>query len=309
MGRWTPIRTCLPAALLLAFDASCRSPAPTGILLANDYHPAIRFLLTFDDGPSNWQPVNPTLQILDQLATNDIQPGIKAIFFAQTHHPRAGASPVGRAIMCRMHADGHLIGPHSVSPTGHVDHTTMPANALVTALQEAKDMLRAITGADPLFVRPPFGAHNPATRRIYAQLGLHMLMADIRARDGIIYGYNGSLRRRSHLRKCLAQTLDQARRNPVEEDPVVVTFDFHDVNPYTARHMTEYLHILVEEARRVGFTVPAQPFFSDRDELIRAAIARRVPEPPGCPPTATLPRDAGRASTTAATPGLQRAPP
>src|SRR5689334_23578217 len=52
----------------------------------------VRFLLTFDDGPSLWQPYNPTSVVLDTLAQNSVQAQIKAVFFVQTRSPSAGGS-------------------------------------------------------------------------------------------------------------------------------------------------------------------------------------------------------------------------
>ena len=258
----------------------CRSTVPVRAPTSNDVAPTVRFLLTFDDGPSIRQPVNPTLQILDQLATNDVQSGIKAIFFVQTRHPRGGGTPQGREIMRRIHEQGHLLGIHSTSPRGHVDHTRVPAAELVWELREAKTLLLQISGRDPLFVRPPFGAYTLQTRATYSELGLHMLMSDIRARDGVIYGYNGSMSRRIHIRHGLEDLYRRAVQRDPPEDSVDVVMNFHDVNPYTARHMTEYLHILVDEARRVGFRIPERPFLDRVDTMTDVALCACIPSPP-----------------------------
>ena len=45
----------------------------------------ISFLLSFDDGPAP-----STARVLETLASNPVQPGIKAIFYVQTHAPQAG---------------------------------------------------------------------------------------------------------------------------------------------------------------------------------------------------------------------------
>ncbi|HKU47661.1 MAG TPA: polysaccharide deacetylase family protein, partial [Burkholderiales bacterium] len=62
------------AAAALAALAACAGvetpPAP------------VRFLLTFDDGPAP-----STAQVLQTLAANPVQPGIKAVFFVQTRAP------------------------------------------------------------------------------------------------------------------------------------------------------------------------------------------------------------------------------
>jgi peptidoglycan/xylan/chitin deacetylase (PgdA/CDA1 family) len=267
------------AALGLALMVSCRAVVQAPLAAEPGEAPTVRFLLTFDDGPSIKQPFNPTLRIMEQLATNDIQPGIKAIFFVQTGHPRGGGTLQGREMMRRMHEEGHLLGLHSVSPRGHIDHTQVSTNELVPSLAGAMEILRDITGAPPLFVRPPFGAYNLTTRCLYRELGLHLLMADIPARDGVIYGYNGSLRRRRHIRQELEVLYRKAQAPGAALEPVDVVLNFHDVNPYTARHMTEYLHILVEEAHRVGFQVPVHPFLNSRTAITDVALCRCVVNP------------------------------
>jgi hypothetical protein len=56
--------------------------------------------------------------------------------------------------------------------------------------------------------------------------------------------------------------------------PVVVTF--HDINRYTARHLQEYLQILLDSARINGMKTAAEPFYTDYPALERAALARTV---------------------------------
>lgn len=258
-------------------SAGCRT-VPTPV--PDDERICIRFLLTFDDGPSIWPDPNPTLSIMNQFATNDLQPGIKGIFFVQTGHPRGGGTPQGIEMMSRLAAAGQVLGLHSTSPRGHIDHTQVSTNTLAQELAQGRKLLRKLNGDGPEFVRPPFGAMNPRTRRIYEEHALHVLMTDIRARDGVIYGYNGSLTRRGHIRRSLEDIRKAWHPSPTGE-PLPVVVGFHDVNPYTARHMTEYLHILTEEARRTGFDLPDRPFYDDRRELLDAAIIRCVPPPPG----------------------------
>jgi len=265
----------LCSAFLCLLLSSCRSipPAP------NPYAkpPCIRFLLTFDDGPSTRKPYNPTLAIIGQLATNDVQPDIKAIFFVQTENARGGGTPEGREIMRQISSQGHILGIHSVSSRGHVDHTKTPPDELSCSLQQAKNLIRRLTGLDPLFVRPPYGVSNLRTRALYTDLRLNILMADITAHDGIIYGFKASLRRRSSLRTALEKMRKELINHPAHITPFPVVVSFHDVNPYTAKHMTEYLHIVTEEARRVGLTLPDKPFFETPQEVTAAGMSRRIP--------------------------------
>lgn len=272
--------------ILLFISAGCRTIEPT--LPPPADAPQIHFLLTYDDGPCISEKFNPTLAILDQLETNDIQPGIKALFFVQTEHPRGGGPPLGRDIMHRIHSQGHVLGIHSVSAKGHISHISQPSDELITELNQAKTVLRNITGSDPLFVRPPFGACDLRTRTIYDQLNLKMLMSNVRAKDGVIYFYNWSLRRRSNIFKAL-QALQKIS---APGGKAIAVINFHDTNPYTARHMTEYLHILVEEAQHAGFAVPEAPFCASQHDVERAAIAQQVP-----PPARTFPQHNSADST------------
>jgi peptidoglycan/xylan/chitin deacetylase (PgdA/CDA1 family) len=229
---------CVLAATLLTLT-SCVYFQPD--LPLSPALPPVRFLLTFDDGPSIRESYNSTLAIIQQLATNDVQPGIKAIFFVQTEHPRGGGTPRGREIMRFTHEQGHVLGIHSTSPRGHVAHVTLSNEVLIRELRQAKEVISHAAGSAPRLIRPPYGTYDVRTQTIYEDLGLNVLMADIRTRDGIIYGYNFSLKRRGHIHDCLKAIRRTA-------DPAVIStviVDFHDVNPYTARHMTEYLHILV----------------------------------------------------------------
>ncbi|MNN91523.1 hypothetical protein D3C81_2096510 [compost metagenome] len=56
--------------------------------------------------------------------------------------------------------------------------------------------------------------------------------------------------------------------------PVVVTF--HDLNRYTARHMEEYLQILLDSAQQTSVRVDAKPFYDDSTALQRAAMTRTL---------------------------------
>lgn len=273
-GRWFWI----PVAL--AGLCGCRSTPPPVTLRPGDPAPLVRILLTFDDGPSaRADEENPTLAILEQLDANDVQRGIRALFFVQTLHPRGGGTPRGRALMRQIHARGHVLGLHSVSPEGHVAHTELDDGELVLRLADGKRLLAELTGSEPRFVRPPFGARTPRTQRLYEALELDLLLCDLRARDGVIYGFNSSPRRRGHFRRSFAKLRRELPDTPRGAAPHPLVISFHDLNPYTARHMTEYLHIIVEEAARAGLRLADPPFFRNREEILVAARQRRVPPP------------------------------
>ncbi|MDZ4198786.1 MAG: polysaccharide deacetylase family protein [Kiritimatiellia bacterium] len=269
-GRWA-------LACVLMGLCSCRTTIPAAP--PESPGPSVRFLISFDDGPSARTGYNPTADILDQLAHNDLQPGVRAIFFIQTHHPRGGGTPVGRRLIRRMHEEGHVIGLHSISPQGHMSHISMADDELAARLIAARRMIRDLTGQSARFVRPPYGAASDRTRALYESLGFSLLMCNLRARDGVIYGYHASPSRRRHFRKALARIRDRLLEAGPSEEPHVLIVTFHDLNSFTARHMTEYLHILVEEATHVGLKPADPPFVSTPDEVARAALSRRIPPP------------------------------
>ena len=125
--------SCL-AAVVCAWLGGCRSTAPRP---APVDAPALRFLLTFDDGPSIRATPNPTEQVLDTLARNPLQPGIKAVFFVQTRAVNGGGTPLGRQLIRRELAQGHVLGFHTATP-GHSNHLGMRTETLRASLQLAE---------------------------------------------------------------------------------------------------------------------------------------------------------------------------
>ena len=270
------LRKNTTAALALLLLCGCAGPSLERVrALPPNAHPA-RFLLTFDDGPSTWEPYNPTRAILAALAHNPVQPGIKAVFFLQTRDPRAGGSAAGRALMRREHAEGHVLGVHSGSPRGHIDHCLMSDAELERTLADAKRDIAAIAGRPPDLVRPPFWDYDARTLAAYRRLGLRMLLTDVSANDGVIYVFDVSFRRRSHIRDALAGLREKIAAGglPVVGGVIPLVVAFHDTNTYTAHHMDEYLRILTEEAADVGLVLAPKPFFDDAGAIERAARAR-----------------------------------
>lgn len=242
----------------------------------------IKFLLTFDDGPSIANPEdNPTLSILKELAQNDIQPGIKAVFFVQTRNSNGGGTPFGRQILRDAYQAGHTLAVHCATPAGHVGHIYLSPDELDHSMKDAIADIHEITGSNPQLVRPPYWKFTTETQRIYAQNNLKMLLADVKANDGVIHIFIVSFRRRSHIRSELMAVREAILRGELAQQgccvPVVV--GFHDVNVFTASHMNEYLHILMEEAANVGLKTAAQPFYADRNDLNQMSVSRSVPEP------------------------------
>ncbi len=235
----------------------------------------VRFLLTFDDGPAVASP-SPTAAVLESLAHNSVQSGIKAIFFLQTRDPKHGGSQEGRRLMEREHAEGHVLGLHSGTARGHVNHTTMKPDELLQSLTDGMGDIKDVTGRAPLFVRPTFWRYNAETLARYESSGLSMMLSDVKAYDGVNGLFHFSGNRRGSMLSELQRVRTKIDRGEIPLVngifPVVVTF--HDTNTFTAGHVEEYLQILVEETRQAGLSLSSRSFYDEREELVAAALQR-----------------------------------
>jgi peptidoglycan/xylan/chitin deacetylase (PgdA/CDA1 family) len=237
----------------------------------------IRFLLTYDDGPSASSFWNPTATVLDSLKDNPLQPDIKAVFFVQTGAPRAGDSDIGRALMHREHEEGHVLGFHTATHW-HTNHRSLTPQELEQSLSKGSADIAAITGAPPTLVRPPFWNYDKRVFAAYQQHGMHVLLTDLSANDGKIWGFNASPRRRSHMLRSMSEVRERIALGqlPTVDGVIPVVVTFHDLNRYTARHAREYLQILIDSARATGVPLAQKPFYDDRDAVLQAAMARTV---------------------------------
>ncbi len=237
----------------------------------------IRFLLTFDDGPSASGYNNPSRSIVADLAKNPVSPGIKAVFFLQTEAARSGGSARGRKTMEREYAGGHILAFHTA--TGfHTNHRWLGDAELERTLSQGAADIASITGAPPKLVRPPFWNYDRRTFAAYQRHGMQVLLTDLSANDGKIWGFNGSPRRRANLYRQLSVVRERIALGelPTVDGVIPVVVTFHDINRYTARHLQEYLQILLDSARINGMQTAAEPFYTDRAVLERAALARTV---------------------------------
>lgn len=237
----------------------------------------IRFLLTFDDGPSASGYNNPSRSVVADLAHNPVLPGIKAVFFLQTEAYRSGGSSRGRKTMEREFAAGHLLAFHTAT-TFHTNHRWLNDAELERTLNVGAAAIASITGTPPVLVRPPFWNYDKRTFAAYQRHGMQVLLTDLSANDGKIWGFNGSPRRRANLYRQLSVVRERIALGelPSVEGVIPVVVTFHDINRYTARHMQEYLQILMDSARINGVKTAAEPFYTDTATLERAALARTV---------------------------------
>ncbi|MBP1128246.1 MULTISPECIES: polysaccharide deacetylase family protein [Pseudomonas] len=237
----------------------------------------IRFLITFDDGPSASGYNNPSRSVLGDLAHNPILPGIKAVFFVQTEGARSGGSPRGRKTLVREFAAGHVLGFHTATAF-HTNHRWLSDAELARTLSLGAADIAGITGAPPVLVRPPFWNYDKRTFAAYQRHGMAVLLTDLSANDGKIWGFNASPRRRANLYRQLSVVREHIALGelPTVDGVIPVVVTFHDINRYTARHLQEYLQILLDSARVNGMKTAAEPFYTDTAALQRAALARTV---------------------------------
>ncbi|VVN94247.1 hypothetical protein PS718_02143 [Pseudomonas fluorescens] len=237
----------------------------------------VRFLLTFDDGPSASSFWNPSAMVLDSLKDNPVQPGIKALFFVQTRAPRAGNSEIGRGIMRREFEEGHVLGFHTATHW-HTNHRLLAPQELNESLNNGSADIATITGAPPKLLRPPFWNYDKRTFAAYQQHDLHVLLTDLSANDGKIWGFNASPRRRANMVQQLSQVRERIALGefPAVDGVIPVVVTFHDLNRYTARHMREYLQILLDSAAATGVRLAQKPFYDDHAQLQKAALSRTV---------------------------------
>lgn len=101
-----------------------------------------KIALTFDDGPHAVY----TERLLDGLKER----GVKATFFV------IGKNVEGNEeLILRMDEEGHLIGNHTYD---HVRITDLSTEKACDQINKTSDVIKAITGKDTEFVRPPFGS-------------------------------------------------------------------------------------------------------------------------------------------------------
>ncbi len=113
--------------------------------------------ITFDDGPGPY-----TDQLLDRLD----EYGIQATFFMLGRNAERHPDIVRRAL-----AEGHEVGSHSYS---HPNLKTCSPKRRWDELSRTNDILHAL-GAEPKYLRPPYGEKDQALVDMAAELGLRVI--------------------------------------------------------------------------------------------------------------------------------------
>jgi peptidoglycan/xylan/chitin deacetylase (PgdA/CDA1 family) len=179
--------------------------------------------------------------------------------------------------MHREQAEGQILGFHTAT-LGHTNHRSLDPQELEQSLTNGSADIAAITGAPPTLVRPPFWNYDKRVFAAYQQHGMHVLLTDLSANDGKIWGFNASPRRRAHFLRTMSEVRERIALGelPVVDGVIPVVVTFHDLNRYTARHTREYLQILLDSASAAGLKTARKPFYDDTAALQRAAMARTV---------------------------------
>jgi peptidoglycan/xylan/chitin deacetylase (PgdA/CDA1 family) len=139
-------------------DKSWRWDAPKILYRGN---PELKEIaLTFDDGPHPGK-VQELLNVLDQL-------DVRATFFV------VGKMVEKHPELIKMEEEhGDEIADHSFS---HVDLAKIPEDEVEIEYAACKDLIKKVTGKDPLFCRPPGGQATPEVMRGAAKCDLTTAM-------------------------------------------------------------------------------------------------------------------------------------
>lgn len=248
----------------------------------------VQIVLTFDDGPDGEHPlgsgINTTENIINDLYLNDIQDGIKAAFFVQTHDPEYGGSPIGEALIEIEDEEGHIVGVHTGGEGEHwldQDHTDRAEqdpydvdgdgvadgeNALESDMVAAILRIKDITGEVPEFVRPPYWLYNQDVLDSYESEavkdalgndeGLKMILKDVLSGDAgkwFMQPFSWWVRR----------NLEDGVEGCIEDENYQMIVSFHDTNILTVEFLSDpllyksYLDAIVEGVRE-GFDLETQ---------------------------------------------------
>lgn len=158
-------------AAALATFAGYHTMAPESQLYGRTFTglpPSSRKLaLTYDDGPNDpWTP-----RLLDVLAEHNV----RATFFL------LGAYVSLRPeIVLRLAQERHAIGNHSWD---HPNLIFSTRRSLFEQLQRTSEVIRQVTGSEPVLFRPPFGGRRPGVMQAASSLGMTPVMWNVSCHD------------------------------------------------------------------------------------------------------------------------------
>jgi len=114
-------------------------------------------LLTFDDGPHNKEIITSLLDTLDKHKA-------KAIFFVNGYRVKQNPE-----LLQLIHERGQTIGNHSWD---HINLKQEEKDVIEQQIGDVQSKVEELTGAKPLFFRPPFGSGSDAVREITKNHGM-----------------------------------------------------------------------------------------------------------------------------------------
>ena len=166
-----------------------------------------KIALTFDDGP---HPVY-TKILLDGLAER----GAKASFFVTGENAEKYPE-----LILRMQKEGHLIGNHTYS---HIQLTSNNREAFRQELISTNEVLKEITGAEPIFVRPPYGSWDKSFEK---ELNMFPVLWNIDPLDWC-----------SHNAECIAAKVVEK----AGDGDIILMHDYYDTSVTAALEVVDVL--------------------------------------------------------------------
>ena len=129
---------------------------------------------SFDDGPFP----ETTPEVLKLLRAYDI----KATFFVVGQYLRgdSGRAVASRGVLRQIVAEGHHLGNHTVN---HHRLNGMDLKEALAEIDTNTKIVEGITGVQPVFFRPPYGAMSPQLEHETANRGLELVLWNIEAGD------------------------------------------------------------------------------------------------------------------------------
>ena len=158
----------LKAQISLKADTSVDVP-PTNLPPEgqySDYKDQKIVALTFDDGPGPY-----TARLLDEMKKR----GVRATFFVLG--TRVESYP---DLICRMEAEGHVVGNHSNS---HRMLHKMTLAQVHTEMGKCADKIEALLGHKPTVMRCPGGNCSDTVKQYAKEAGVPILYWDVDTRD------------------------------------------------------------------------------------------------------------------------------
>ncbi|KDN50983.1 hypothetical protein RSAG8_00612, partial [Rhizoctonia solani AG-8 WAC10335] len=127
--------------------------------------------LTFDDGPY----VN-TRKLVDLLDRN----GAKGTWFVNGNNYGCIYDSNNAASVKYVHDKGHQVASHTWA---HQHLTSLSGSALKSEFTKVNTAIKKITGAEPAFMRPPYGEYDNEVREVAGSLGQKVVIWDFDSGD------------------------------------------------------------------------------------------------------------------------------